>query len=180
MEPRGSWARHGWALYTLCSLSCCFLFCTMHSVCNWIWLCTSDRIMMFSIFPPGEMCQQDFRSSFTIMKQPWKCGCPRSLLSKKCHVFQTWYTYEWTSDVQFKSVYLLDYVPTGKPAISLKWKALWSSKDIAFLLEEPVLCNVICTKSGSANSPRQMPSAPESWDFPYEVSAWLGQVLRQT
>lgn len=31
---------------------------------------------------------------------------------------------------------------------------------------------------GVINSPRQMSAAPESQDFPYEMSAWLCQILK--
>lgn len=107
------------------------------SQCNWIRLSTIDRTMEFSIFSPRRHISQDFRSNFTITKQLWTCVCHRSLLSE--NVMSSRHNTFMNGHQKFiLNVYLLDSVPTGKPAISLKWKVLRSSKHRAFPLEGPV------------------------------------------
>lgn len=104
--------------------------------CNWIRLSTIDRTMEFSIFSPRRHISQDFRSNFTITKQLWTCVCHRSLLSKNV-MSSSHYTFMIGHQKFILNVYLLDSVPRGKPAISLKWKVLRSSKHRAVPLEGP-------------------------------------------
>lgn len=89
------------------------------------------------LFPPGDIYHRLSGQILTIMKQLWTCVCHRSLLSK--NVMSSRHNTFMTGHQKFiLNVYVLDSVPTGKPAISLKWKVLRSSKHRAFPLEGPV------------------------------------------